>query len=90
MDNKIQDTLKSEKKLIGNKFVNWGIFLIILGPIVGVLSFFIYSAFVGRLISNDGDVDALIILGGISTVGVGVSLVILGCVKNIIQKFIND
>jgi hypothetical protein len=85
MDDKIQRT-GNQETLIGDKFINRGIFLIILGPIIGVLSIFVSSVFVGRLVSTDGGVEALMMLGGISTVGLGISSVIVGCTKNIIQK----
>lgn len=85
MDDKIQKT-GNQETLIGDKFINWGIFLIVLGPIIGVLSIFVSATFVGMLITTDGGVEALIMLGGISTVGLGISLVIVGCTKNIIHK----
>lgn len=87
MENKIHDT-KNEEKLIGDKFINWGIFLIIFAPVLGVLSLWFSTLFVGWFIRGDGGVEALIILGGIATVGIGISLVIIGCSKNIIQKTI--
>jgi hypothetical protein len=85
MEDKMPET-RNQERLKGDKFINWGIFLIITGPIAGVLSIFVTSWFVGRLISTDGGMAALMMLGGISAVGLGISLVIIGCTKNIIQK----
>lgn len=85
MNNKIQDTSNKEM-LLGNKLINWGIFLIIIGPILGVLSIWYSTIFVGWFVKTDGMIEALIILGGISTVGIGLSLVLVGCTKNIIQN----
>ncbi|MEG1285336.1 MAG: hypothetical protein RSD22_06350 [Romboutsia sp.] len=87
MNNEDKSTIKNEQNYINNNFINWGISLIILAPILGLLSIYVYSFLIGGFIQGDREMQILMILGGVSTIGVGISLVIIGCTKNIIQKF---
>lgn len=87
MSNNFQDNNNAKEKLLTDKLIRQGIILILFSPIVSFILFNIYYLILSNLILNDDYVVLLMILNEITVVGIGLSLVIIGCVRNIIKDF---
>lgn len=88
MNGNFQDNGAIEGELTGNKLITRGIIIILLSPILGFLFFIVYYLVISSFVPGTVLEEPLIILSGISIVGFGISLVIIGCTKNIIKSLL--
>ncbi len=83
VDSNIKNSNENEERTSGDKYVIRGVIIILLSPVLGFLSTFVYYLLVSSVIPGTANEEALIIISGISMVALGMTSVIVGCTKNL-------